>query len=227
MWIERCSLSNKGKPKSEEHKRKIGLSHKGKRHTPETREKISLARIGRGVGMSEETKLKISIACKGKKISEETRKKMSAAKKGKSHPNFGKTHSIETKNKMSLAGKGKHSGEKSSNWKGGISFEPYCPKFTNEFKERVRAFFGFTCQKCGHVWQLGEKKLAVHHVNYRKDACCDKNVIPLFVPVCRDGCHVSTNFHREFWEDWFTEIINEFYSGKCYFTKEEMRKVIP
>ena len=27
---------------------------------------------------------------------------------------------------------------------------------------------------------------------------------------------------KSFWEDWFNEIIEEFYSGKCYYTKEEM-----
>jgi hypothetical protein len=117
-----------------------------------------------------------------------------------------------------------HSGSGSTNWKGGISFEPYCPKFTNEFKERVRAFFDYTCQfpGCNHIWQVGETKLAVHHVNYRKDSCCNENITPLFVPVCSGSCHMKTNHNREYYEQYFTTLINEKYNGKCYFTKEEM-----
>ena len=97
----------------------------------------------------------------------------------------------------------------------------YCPKFNNKFKERVRAFFGYTCQKCGHIWQPGERRLAVHHVNYRKDSCCNENVRSLFIPICSDGCHSETNANREYWEKHFTEIIDKEFAGKCYFTKEE------
>ena len=49
---------------------------------------------------------------------------------------------------QSCAGKIK-TGEKNSNWNGGTSFEPYCTKFTPEFKERVRAFWGYKCANCG------------------------------------------------------------------------------
>jgi hypothetical protein len=31
--------------------------------------------------------------------------------------------------------------ENNANWQGGISFEPYCILFNNEFKERVREFW--------------------------------------------------------------------------------------
>lgn len=112
-------------------------------------------------------------------------------------------------------------GEESTNWRGGVSFGKYCPKFNFKFKERVRAFFGYTCQKCGYVWQPGERRLAVHHVNYRKDSCCNENVKPLFVPVCPGRCHSETGYNRDYWEVFFTKLINEIYEGKCYFTKEE------
>ena len=55
---------NKGKPKSEETRRKISESAKGKKK-------------------SEETRRKISESAKGKKKSEETRRKMSEAHKGR------------------------------------------------------------------------------------------------------------------------------------------------
>ena len=115
-------------------------------------------------------------------------------------------------------------GENNPCWKGGVSFEPYCIKFNREFKERVRAFFGYVCQSCGHIWQPGEEKLAVHHVNYRKDSCCDVDVKPIFVPLCFRTCHTKTNHNRDYWEKYFTDLINEKYGGKCYFSREEMEE---
>jgi hypothetical protein len=151
--------------------------------------------------------------------------------KGEDSPSFGKEVSQETRDKirMSLMGR-KHSQEtiakmcemrkldKHPNWMGGKSFEPYCPKFNKEFKERVRAFFGYVCPECGTP-QNGSK-LHVHHVNFNKMSCCD-DTIPLFVPLC-NSCHTATNFNREYWEEYFTEMIDGYYQGKCYFTKEEM-----
>lgn len=106
-------------------------------------------------------------------------------------------------------------GEKSTTWKGGISFEPYCPKFNNEFKERVRAFFGYRCVECGSP-QNGVK-LPIHHVNFNKNACCD-GTLPLFVPLC-PSCHSKTNHNRPYWQEHFTQIINETFGGKCYLPK--------
>jgi hypothetical protein len=110
-------------------------------------------------------------------------------------------------------------GEKCPWWKGGISFEPYCPKFNREFKERVRAFFNYTCIGCGKTQTTAGEKLSIHHVGYNKETCCDTS-IPLFAPLCR-RCHASTNNHREYWEPLLTEKILLEYDGKCYFTKEE------
>lgn len=104
-------------------------------------------------------------------------------------------------------------GPRSPAWRGGISFEPYCPKFNNDFKERVREFFGRVCAECGAPEE--DRKLSVHHVNFRKDACCEETVIPLFVPLCQ-SCHTKTNVDREYWETRFTTLINEKHGGKCY-----------
>lgn len=171
---------------------------------------------------------------KGKHFSEDHCKKIGDAQRGEKNHRFGKhnspdhrlkvslaltgcTRSIETRKKVSIA----NTKENHPNWKGGISFEPYCPKFNNEFKERVRAFFGYTCQLCGHVWQEGEVKLSVHHVNYNKKACCEQKIIPLFVPVCSGKCHLKTNYRRDYYETYFTELIMTKYDGQCYLPKEE------
>lgn len=114
-----------------------------------------------------------------------------------------------------------HRGENCPAWKGGISFEPYCPKFNNEFKERVRAFFGYQCVECGYAWHEGEPRLAVHHVTFNKETCCDSSV-PLFVPLCK-SCHMKTGYRRDFWQQHFTDMINQYYGGRCYLTKEETK----
>ena len=82
------STSLKGKPKSEEHRRKIGEAQKGKH-------------------LSEETKRKIGEANKGNKHTEEWKINHSAAVKGENNPMYGKHHSEETKRKISEARKGK------------------------------------------------------------------------------------------------------------------------
>jgi hypothetical protein len=195
---------NFGKHFTEEHRRKLSDAKlvAGTRppsrlgsHTPQhVRDKISASNKGRPKPPRSEVHCrKISVALKYRKIPKEILKKRSDST----------------------------SGDKSCHWKGGISFEPYCPKFTNEFKERVRSFFGYKCVECS-VPQTG-RKLDVHHVNFNKQSCCDESV-PLFVPLCHK-CHGRTQKNRHYWERRFTEIINRDYGGKCYFTKEEMEKL--
>src|SRR3990167_4801122 len=43
---EKISQALKGRPKSEEHKKKIGLFHRGLKHSPETKEKIRRGVLG-------------------------------------------------------------------------------------------------------------------------------------------------------------------------------------
>lgn len=114
-------------------------------------------------------------------------------------------------------------GENHPQWQGGISFEPYCPKFNNEFKERVRAFFNYRCVECGKTQEEEGRALCIHHVNYNKKTCCD-NTIPLFVPLC-DTCHKRTNRHRDYWQLHFTELIYLQHGGKCYYSQEEFAQL--
>lgn len=85
--------TNKGVPKSEEHKRKISEAHKGKKHprTPEWTAKIAEANRGKsswnkGVPHSDEARKKMSETRKGTKrgpMSEEAKEKIRRAKLGK------------------------------------------------------------------------------------------------------------------------------------------------
>ena len=112
-------------------------------------------------------------------------------------------------------------GENNGNWKGGISYEPYCIKFDEKLKERVREFFGRCCYICGISESEMGYRLSVHHVNYNKMVCCN-DVKPLFVPLCKK-CHGKTQADREYWEEFFTISLKCLTKNKCFYTKEEMR----
>jgi hypothetical protein len=111
------------------------------------------------------------------------------------------------------------SGKNSATWKGGISFEPYCPKFNNKLKERIRAFFEYRCIACGKHENELKRKLYCHHVEYNKQACCDGKPIH-FAAMCSKH-HAMTNHYREQWETMIHRIIDEIYNGKSYYTEEE------
>jgi hypothetical protein len=38
---------------------------------------------------------------------------------------------------------------------------------------------------------------------------------------------MKTNHNRDYWENYFSELINTKYGGKCYYTKEEYSTIKP
>jgi len=111
---------------------------------------------------------------------------------------------------------------------GGITPSPYCEKFTLEFRDRVRSYWGYACFECGtpefaHIDKRGrQRKLTVHHVHYDKQMCC--NGSPRDVILLCVGCNTRANKDRDVWEEYFTRLIYMYHpDGKCYFTKEEMK----
>jgi len=202
----KISAAFKGKPLLMETRRKMSEAAKGRIISVEQREKISKSLTGRPP--SEETRRKISAANTGKIRTKETCQKISEGRKGI-------VFTDEHKQKLSDVRVGRFGGDKHPAWKGGVSFEPYCIKFNDEFKERVREFFNHHCVECGKPQT--KERLLVHHVNFDKQTCCNDN-IPLFVPLCR-SCHAKTNFRRDYWQDRFTRLINEQNGGMCYYSK--------
>ena len=97
------------------------------------------------------------------------------------------------------------SGENSPHWQGGISFEPYCQKFNESFKESIREKFGNTCFLCGKSQSDNRRKLSVHHVNYDKNCLCDDSHCE-FVPLCM-MCHAKTNHNREHYETLISAML--------------------
>lgn len=209
-WVE----GEENPAKRPEVRAKIGASMRG-RPRPDLAER-NRARKGspsplRGTHLSEETRRKISEANKGKlapQVSKESRERAASKIRGRPRP-----ESVKRKLR-------EYTGERASNWRGGISFGPYCPKFNREFKERVRAFWGYACGLCGKSQAENGKRLHVHHVNYRKDACCDEEVARQFIPLCA-SCHIKTNFDRTKWEKKLSRIIEKKYGGRCYFHQGE------
>ncbi|MCK4528952.1 hypothetical protein KAW18_16425 [candidate division WOR-3 bacterium] len=171
-----------------------------------------------------------SIANIGRTMSPDNRQKASERNKGEKnyffgkhfvgedHPLFGKPRPEETRKKIGEANKGKLLGDKNHffgkhfvgdmnpNWRGGISFEPYCPKFNEAFKESIREKFGRVCFLCPTTEEENGRKLAVHHVNYNKDCLCGDSECE-FVPLCTP-CHMKTNYNRYYWTDLIMSKLN-------------------
>lgn len=101
----------------------------------------------------------------------------------------------------------------------------YCEKWTPDLRRRVREFFNNTCMICGIHQNNCKTLLHVHHVNYNKKQCCDENIPRLLIPLCK-SCHTQTTVKREFWEPILTNLIMNCYNGRCYYTKEEYKKLL-
>lgn len=192
---------------------------KGRHHTAEQRAKISRAKTGPveirscqhcgnnfNVRPSESDKKYCSNACSNASI--DHRNKLSKSHKGQKAWNKGKHPKPESVAKMAAKHRGKHQspetiakrvakikGPLNSNWKGGISFEPYCQAFTRSLKESVREQFGRKCYLCGET-ENGER-LSVHHCDYNKSQGC-KGMKWSLIPLCRK-CHGHTQGNRYHW----------------------------
>lgn len=184
----------------------------------------------------------------GHRWSEEKKIEFSKNRIGENNPFYNKTHSIKTRLKIGF--KGRHSektkelirksrvgsksseytkykmrlshlGDKCNLWKGGISFDPYCPKFNDEFRNRVRFFWDYKCgnTECGKTQEENKAKLSVHHVHFDKQVCCNDKPA-MFIPLCRT-CHSITNGNPKKYIKIYEDLIIEKFNGKSYYTKEE------
>lgn len=86
-----------------------------------------------------------------------------------------------------------HVGENSTNWKGGLSFEPYSPEFNGALKRSIRERDNCACQICGEC--ENGRCHDVHHIDYDKQNNSSNNLILL----CH-SCHAKTNGNREYWQ---------------------------
>jgi len=91
--------------------------------------------------------------------------------------------------------------EKSSNWLGGISKEPYSFDFTRELKELIRKRDNYTCQICSKKQIEDMIPFPTHHIDYNKKNSNSDNLITL----CK-SCHSKTNFNRNNWIKYFNNL---------------------
>lgn len=134
---------------------------------------------------------------------EETLEKISKSGIGRTPWNKDKTglqtHTDEWKRLNSERMKG----DKHPNWKGGISFIPYCKKFNGCLKNQIRERDNNICQLCGKTEKQNNQKLTIHHIHYDKENC-----EPDLITLCR-SCNSKVNFNREYYENYFMEILND------------------
>jgi hypothetical protein len=111
----------------------------------------------------------------------------------------------EHKRKIGLAN-AKYCGEKSCNWKGGLSFELYPKNFNKKLKDKMKDRDNHVCQLCGVPEQECILPLKIHHIDYIKENCSEYNLISL----C-GKCHSKTNANRPYWTTYFTNLIKNKY----------------
>lgn len=219
---EKISAGLKGRTLSAVHREKLSQ----RIISQETRRKIAESRTGEknpnyGKHLSDEVKSKISLSQKGKFRPESFRPENLERLARLSEANKGRYVKPETRMKLSIANKL----ENNPNWKGGISYEPYCPKFNKDLKIRIRAFFEYRCALCGKTTEENRGQLSCHHVTYNKEMCCDGKPVQ-FAAMCV-RCHSKTGGKdRDKWQATLHRIIEEIYGGRSYFTKEEWKEVV-
>jgi hypothetical protein len=179
----------------------------GNRWSDEKKKKFSDSRLGEnnpffGGSVSDEHRQYLKSIRINKPLSQKTKELL------KLH-HIGLKASEYTKYKMSVS----KQGDKCNLWKGGVSFEPYCPKFTEEFKNRVRFFWDYKCgnPECGKTQEENKEKLSVHHVHFDKQVCCNDKPA-MFIPLCR-SCHAITNHNPEKYIKIYEDLIMNKFGG--------------
>jgi len=135
----------------------------------------------------------------GKPQTDDAKQKNKEAHMGEKNHFYGKHHTDKSKRKSRESHLGKNLGENNPNWKGGISFGDYCYNWTCELKLFIKDRDINLCQnpQCKGKCNL----LGVHHINYNKKDCDPRNLITL----C-NSCNSISNFERDWWEGFYTEI---------------------
>lgn len=185
----------------------------GKHHSEETKQKNSewhLGKIAWNKGLTKEIDNRLECSEKTKQKMREVRIGKPSGRKGKKSPkisgdlNPAKRPEVREKIRLSKIGKSMDektkgkiskslSGEKCHLWKGGKSFDPYCPKFNNRKKEEIREQYDRKCYICGrseedNKYKSGKQiKLSVHHIDEDKEQGCNGKGWKL-IPLCIH-CH--------------------------------------
>ena len=255
----------------------VGIILYGKHHSDETKKKMSEAQIGEknhyfGKKHSDETREKMRKSqmgkhgyWTGKKHSDATKKRMSESRKGEKSYYYGMSLPEETRRKISEEKQGKQHSEEhrmkiaesyyGGFWYGNVRYnsngKKYCELWTDELKERIRAYWNYRSILSGKTAEDNNgKRLSCHHVYYQEKACCEWdedaqgyfawiNIGTLKKPdmykyyvrgdpnkfvVLTHPEHSETRQNRLGWIKLFEGLIEK-RGGKCYFSKEEFGSI--
>lgn len=155
-----------------------------------------------------------------KKVSESLKKYLKEnPRNGETNPFYGKKHTDEYKQWAKKSREGVRSyndeqkqkqtentprGEKCHLWNGGVSECDYPVEFNQTLKNKIKKRDNYICGVC----EKNTQKLCVHHIDYNKNNCNERNLISLCV-----SCHGKTNIKRRQWELFFNDLIMEKYSS--------------
>jgi hypothetical protein len=125
------------------------------------------------------------------------------------------------------------SGESAPNWKGGISFAPYCYKFNKTRKKATREYFGFRCIVCGKEESENIRRgktsakqvsLSVHHIDHDKDQGCSGKPFNL-VPLCIN-CHAGEGHNEEEYRKYINKTLEDGFKWGIWNREEYIEKVM-
>lgn len=133
----------------------------------------------------------------------EVRKKQSETKRGDLNP----AKRPEVRAKISKTLMGRFVGPLSANWRGGLSYEPYCDAWADkDYKESILERDNHTCQNPDCKGKHYHLPLHRHHIDYNKKNCHPWNLITLCV-----SCHGETCHNRKYWTKFYQNIMAEKY----------------
>lgn len=185
-------------PLSKASRQRLSLVSKGHhRHSKQQIEIIRNRMIGNCLGV-------------GRKVTDETKKRRSVSIKRayKNNPNY-RERIAES-----------HVGSKNPQWRGGTSSEPYTREFNKQLKIFIRMRDDYICQLCGMSESENMSMLACHHIDYNKENTMPNNLISL----CK-SCHTKTNSGREYWQLYFSELLNKRQFNPKALLKSKTKKI--
>lgn len=142
-------------------------------------------------------------SCIGRQFTHEHKTKLSknhANVSGENNPMHGKRGCWHGKTRKDHSIK--MSGNGNPNWKNGITYEEYCPLWTDrEYKDWLK--YERDSGKCQNpLCENKSNRLTLHHINYDKKDCRPTNLIA----VC-NSCNAAANYNREWHAAFYGELI--------------------
>jgi len=102
----------------------------------------------------------------------------------------------------------KQCGEGHWNLKGGLSFQKYCPIWSDKYyKAAIRTRDNNICQN-PYCFKT-DNVLNIHHIDYNKKNCDPNNLIT----VCR-SCNSRANFDRNWHTEWYQALMYHRFKGQ-------------